>query len=167
MNGATAPFLEMKNITKQFPGVLALNNVNLKVYPGQVLALVGENGAGKSTLMKVISGVHKMDAGEILLEGKSVSITSPLHSRQLGVSIIFQELSVLNNMDIAENIFVGREKKKNGFVDKKAQHEEATALLARVGLDIDTRTNSIPAEKVMVFIITTALKYPAFSDAST
>ena len=140
MNRATAPFLEMRNITKQFPGVLALNNVNLQVYPGQVLALVGENGAGKSTLMKVISGVHKMDAGEIILEGKSVSITSPLHSRQLGISIIFQELSVLNNMSIAENIFVGREKKKGAFVDKKAQHREAKKLLARVGLDIDTNT---------------------------
>ncbi len=153
MNGATAPFLEMRNITKQFPGVLALNNVNLQVYPGQVLALVGENGAGKSTLMKVISGVHKMDAGEIILEGKSVNITSPLHSRQLGVSIIFQELSVLNNMNIAENIFVGREKKKNGFVDKKAQHAEAKALLARVGLDIDTRTKTgllSTAQKQMV-----------------
>ena len=153
MNRATAPFLEMKNITKQFPGVLALNNVNLQVYPGQVLALVGENGAGKSTLMKVISGVHKMDAGEIILEGKSVTITSPLHSRQLGVSIIFQELSVLNNMNIAENIFVGREKKKNGFVDKKAQHAEAKALLARVGLDIDTRTKTgmlSTAQKQMV-----------------
>jgi len=153
MNRATAPFLEMKNITKQFPGVLALNNVNLQVYPGQVLALVGENGAGKSTLMKVISGVHKMDAGEITLEGKSVTITSPLHSRQLGISIIFQELSVLNNMNIAENIFVGREKKKNGFVDKKAQHEEAKALLARVGLDIDTRTKTgllSTAQKQMV-----------------
>lgn len=140
MSQATAPFLEMKGITKQFPGVLALNNVSLSVYPGRVLALVGENGAGKSTLMKVLSGVHKRDAGEILIEGKSVEIASPIASRQMGISIIYQELSVLNNMDIAENIFVGREKKKNGFVDKKAQHEEAAKLLSRVGLTIDTHT---------------------------
>lgn len=140
MSAAKAPFLEMRGITKQFPGVLALNKVSLSIYPGKVLALVGENGAGKSTLMKVLSGVHKRDAGEILLDGQSVEIASPLHSRQLGISIIYQELSVLNNMDIAENIFVGREKKKNGFVDKKLQHEEAAKLLARVGLTIDTHT---------------------------
>ena len=140
MSAATTPFLEMKGITKQFPGVLALNQVDLSVYPGRVLALVGENGAGKSTLMKVLSGVHRRDAGEILIEGKSVEITSPLASRQMGISIIYQELSVLNNMDVAENIFVGREKKKNGFVDKKRQHEEARALLERVGLNIDTHT---------------------------
>ena len=140
MSAATTPFLEMKGITKQFPGVLALNQVDLSVYPGRVLALVGENGAGKSTLMKVLSGVHRRDAGEILIEGKNVEITSPLASRQMGISIIYQELSVLNNMDVAENIFVGREKKKNGFVDKKRQHEEARALLERVGLNIDTHT---------------------------
>ncbi len=140
MSAAMTPFLQMKGITKQFPGVLALNQVDLSVYPGRVLALVGENGAGKSTLMKVLSGVHKRDAGEILIEGKSVEIDSPLASRQMGISIIYQELSVLNNMDVAENIFVGREKKKNGFVDKKAQHQEAKALLDRVGLNIDTHT---------------------------
>lgn len=140
MSGTTAPFLEMRGITKQFPGVLALDKVSLSIYPGKVLALVGENGAGKSTLMKVLSGVHKMDAGEILLNGKPVTIGNPLASRQMGISIIYQELSVLNNMDIAENIFVGRERKKNGMVDKKAQHEEARRLLARVGLSIDTHT---------------------------
>lgn len=140
MSAAKTPFLEMRGITKQFPGVLALNKVNLSVYPGKVLALVGENGAGKSTLMKVLSGVYKRDAGEIFIEGQQVEIASPLASRQMGISIIHQELSVLNNMDIAENIFVGREKKKNGFVDKKKQHEEAQLLLQRVGLTIDTHT---------------------------
>lgn len=140
MSAAKTPFLEMSGITKQFPGVLALNKVNLSVYPGKVLALVGENGAGKSTLMKVLSGVYKRDAGEIFIEGQQVEIASPLASRQMGISIIHQELSVLNNMDIAENIFVGREKKKNGFVDKKKQHEEAQLLLQRVGLTIDTHT---------------------------
>jgi len=153
MRGASTPFLEMKGITKQFPGVLALNKVDLSIYPGKVLALVGENGAGKSTLMKVLSGVHKRDAGEILLEGKSVEIADPLASRQMGISIIFQELSVLNNMNIAENIFVGREKKKNGFVDKKLQHEQARQLLSRVGLSIDTHTKTgllSTAQKQMV-----------------
>ena len=153
MRGAATPFLEMKGITKQFPGVLALNKVDLAIYPGRVLALVGENGAGKSTLMKVLSGVHKRDAGEILLEGKSVEISGPLASRQMGISIIYQELSILNNVDVAENIFVGREKQKNGFVNKKLQHREAAALLDRVGLKIDTHTKAgrlSTAQKQMV-----------------
>ena len=153
MARSQTPLLEMKGITKQFPGVLALDNVTLTVYPGEVLALVGENGAGKSTLMKILSGVYKKDAGEILLDGKPVEISGPLHARQLGISIIYQELNVLNNMNITENIFVGREKKKNGFVDKKLQHEEARRLLSRVGLEVDPHTKTgrlSTAQKQMV-----------------
>ena len=153
MEQTQVPFLEMKGITKRFPGVLALDDVSLTVCPGEVLALVGENGAGKSTLMKILSGVHKKDAGSILIEGSAIEITGPLHARQLGISIIYQELNVLNNMDIAENIFVGREKRKKGFVDKKLQHEEARVLLDRVGLNVDTHTRTgklSTAQKQMV-----------------
>ncbi len=153
MARSQTPLLEMKGITKRFPGVLALDSVSLTVYPGEVLALVGENGAGKSTLMKILSGVYKKDAGEILLEGSAIDIEGPLHARQLGISIIYQELNVLNNMNIAENIFMGREKKKNGFVDKRLQHEEARRLLDRVGLGVDTRTKTgrlSTAQKQMV-----------------
>ena len=141
MSNSRVPILEMKGITKRFPGVLALDHVDLTVYPGQVLALVGENGAGKSTLMKVLSGVHQMDEGEILMEGKPVKIENPLASQLMGISIIYQELSVLDNMNIAENIFLGREK-RNGrvFVDKKTMHAEARRLLDEVGLDVDTHT---------------------------
>ena len=153
MERSNVPFLEMEGITKRFPGVLALDDVSLTVYPGEVLALVGENGAGKSTLMKILSGVYTKDAGSILIEGRGIDITGPLHARQLGISIIYQELNVLNNMDIAENIFVGREKRKNGFVDKKLQHEEARILLDRVGLSVDTHTRTgklSTAQKQMV-----------------
>ena len=139
MSNSRVPILEMKGITKRFPGVLALDHVDLTVYPGQVLALVGENGAGKSTLMKVLSGVHQMDEGEILMEGKPVKIDNPLASQLMGISIIYQELSVLDNMNIAENIFLGREKRMgNVFVDKKSMHAQARALLDEVGLDMDT-----------------------------
>lgn len=133
-------FLEVKNVTKSFPGVLALNNVSLQVKRGQVLALVGENGAGKSTLMKILSGVYRMDAGEIIIDGEKKDIHDPLTSQRLGISIIYQELNSLLNMDIAENIFIGREFKKNGFVDKALMHEKASELLQRVGLSIDTWT---------------------------
>ena len=141
MSNSRIPILEMRGITKRFPGVLALDHVDLTVYPGQVLALVGENGAGKSTLMKVLSGVHQMDEGEILMEGKPVKIENPLASQMMGISIIYQELSVLDNMNIAENIFLGREKRSSRvFVDKKLMHAEARRLLDEVGLDVDTHT---------------------------
>ncbi|MDR0718891.1 MAG: sugar ABC transporter ATP-binding protein [Treponema sp.] len=136
--------LEIKNISKSFPGVKALNNVSLSVKHGQVLALVGENGAGKSTLMKILSGVYEMNEGQILLEGKPVDLGSPLKSQQIGISIIYQELNLLLNMNIAENIFLGREQKRNGafgeFVDKRMMHKKARELLDRVGLDVDTAT---------------------------
>jgi ABC-type sugar transport system ATPase subunit len=141
MNGA---LLEIKGISKSFPGVTALSNVSLSVKHGQVLALVGEHGAGKSTLRKILSGVYEMDAGQILLDGKPVDLNSPLKSQQLGISIIYQELNLLLNMDVAENIFLGREQKRDGtlreFVNKKEMHRKARELLARVGLDIDTGT---------------------------
>ena len=141
MSNSRIPILEMRGITKRFPGVLALDHVDLTVYPGQVLALVGENGAGKSTLMKVLSGVHQLDEGEILMEGKPVKIENPLASQLMGISFIYQELSVLDNMNIAENIFLGREKRMGkAFVDKTPMHAEARKLLDEVGLDVDTRT---------------------------
>jgi ABC-type sugar transport system ATPase subunit len=148
------PILEMKGITKRFPGVLALNQVNLTIYPGQVLALVGENGAGKSTLMKILSGVHQMDEGEILMEGKPVQITDPLSSQLMGISIIYQELNVLDNLNIAENIFLGREQRRSRvFVDKQQMHAKARELLDEVGLNLDTNTlvrNLSTAQKQMI-----------------
>lgn len=133
--------LKMSGIVKSFPGVKALDNVNLDVEKGEVHALVGENGAGKSTLMKVLSGVHKKDAGKIEFEGECVEMIDPLQSKGLGISIIHQELNVMENMSILENIFVGTELRKSKvFVDFKAQTVRAQELLDEVGLDIDPRT---------------------------
>ncbi|EYE87407.1 hypothetical protein Q428_13535 [Fervidicella metallireducens AeB] len=98
------PLLEMKNISKTFPGVKALDNVELRAYSGEVMALMGENGAGKSTLMKILSGVYKKDDGEIFIHGKKVEINGIKESHALGVSIIHQELSLLQNLSIWENI---------------------------------------------------------------
>ncbi len=141
MSEGRTPLLEMRGVSKTFPGVKALDKVDLTVYPGEVLALVGENGAGKSTLMKILSGIHKMDEGEILFEGKPIRIRDPLSSQKAGISIIYQELNVLNNLSISENLFLGREPLRgNRLVDHARAHREARALLDEVKLPLDTRT---------------------------
>src|ERR1700730_15645199 len=100
----------MRNISKTFPGVKALDRVNLEVRRGEVLALAGENGAGKSTLMKILTGVYAPDpGGSILVEGKEISLRDSNHARALGIGVIYQELSVVENLSVAENIFLARE----------------------------------------------------------
>jgi ribose transport system ATP-binding protein len=101
--------LEMRGISKSFPGVVALDKVSLEVGRDEVVALVGENGAGKSTLMKILGGVHQPDVGEILLDGQSAQINNVNDSIRLGIAFIHQELNVLDNLDVAANVFLGRE----------------------------------------------------------
>ena len=101
--------IEVKNISKSFPGVKALDNVDLTVYEGEVMALLGENGAGKSTLMKILSGVYRRDAGEIFLEGNKIEMMSPKEATDQGIAIIHQELNLIQDMKVYENIFLGRE----------------------------------------------------------
>jgi ABC-type sugar transport system ATPase subunit len=133
--------LRMVGICKRFPGVVALDHVNLTVSPGEVLALMGENGAGKSTLIKILAGVYQKDGGEIFFEGRKVEIASPHQSHQLGISVIFQELNLLPNLNIGENIFMGREHKTaGGFVDYKTTYDSAVSLMDRVGLHCSPRT---------------------------
>lgn len=101
--------LELKGISKTFPGVKALSDVDLDLRPGEVLGLCGENGAGKSTLMKVLTGIHKADpGGEIWLQGEKVDIQSPEHARSLGLSIIHQELNIVPDLTVAQNLYLGR-----------------------------------------------------------
>ena len=135
-------FLEIKNISKSVPGIKALNRVSFSVMPGEVLALIGENGAGKSTLMKILSGVYEKDEGEIIINGSPVELNSPLKSQHMGISIIYQELNLLLNMNIAENIFLGREQRRKvkEFINKKEMRRKAQALLGEVGLGVDTTT---------------------------
>ena len=128
--------LEMRNIIKTFPGVKAVDNVTLKVRPGTVHALCGENGAGKSTLMKILAGEHKLDGGEIIFNGKKVDIHTTQDAFTVGISTVYQELNLVPEMTIAENMFLGREPKKNGlFVDSNFINEETKKYLKDVGLE--------------------------------
>lgn len=131
-------FLQMRHITKGFPGVLALNDVNFDLHQGEVHALLGENGAGKSTLMKVLSGVYQPDAGEIILEGKSVSFSTPLAAQQAGIVIIHQEFNLFPDLSVAENVFIGREfcKHYRWQLDKKTQNQVTQKILDTLHLNI-------------------------------
>ncbi|MBE3578760.1 MAG: sugar ABC transporter ATP-binding protein [Caldanaerobacter subterraneus] len=134
--------IRMENISKEFPGVKALKNVNFEIKKGEVHALVGENGAGKSTLIKILSGVYSKDSGKIYFDGREVEINSPKEAQQLGISVIHQELNLCLHLTVAQNIFLGREFVKNGVIDEKKQNEEAKKILEKLNVNID------PAEYV-------------------
>ncbi len=139
MNDAP-PFLDLRRITKRFPGVLALNGVSLEVHAGEVHALLGENGAGKSTLIKTVSGVYQADAGEIRIEGRPVSIRNPHDAQALGISTIFQEFTLAPDMTVAENIFLGREPlriRALSIVDRRALIRRTHDVLRSLDLQID------------------------------
>ncbi|AZR73750.1 D-xylose ABC transporter ATP-binding protein [Anoxybacter fermentans] len=132
--------LEMKNIIKTFPGVNALNKVNLKLYKGEVHALLGENGAGKSTLMKILSGIYKKDGGSIYLNGEEVEFNNPKEAQNAGIAIIHQELELIPELTVAENIFLGREPKKGIFIDFKKLIQKAEEIINKLGVNIDPRS---------------------------
>ena len=132
--------LRMTNIRKAFPGVVALDGVDLEVRRGEVHVLLGENGAGKSTLMKILSGAYDKDAGEIWIDGARVDIGGPRHARQLGVGVIYQELTLVPTLSAAENIFLGREPRRwPGLVDRRRQSARAQEVLEQVGATFDAR----------------------------
>src|SRR5712672_294124 len=138
----SAPFLQMQGISKRFPGVVALDNVSIEVGKGEVVGLVGENGAGKSTLMKILGGVHQPDGGELRVDGQPVCINNVNDAMRLGIAFIHQELNVLDNLDVAANVFLGREPLLGpfGLIDRKKIHADTEPLLRRLGLDISSRT---------------------------
>jgi ABC-type sugar transport system ATPase subunit len=136
----SAPLLEMRCIDKSFPGVHALKSVSLELREGEVLGLVGENGAGKSTLIKVLGGAHPPDAGEILLAGQPIRIPTPTAAQRAGVAMIHQELNLIADLTVRENIFLGRERTRKGFVRASEERRGAQALFEKIGLDIDPDT---------------------------
>ncbi len=131
------PVVHMTGITKQFPAVRALSEVDFRLYPGEIHALLGENGAGKSTLIKVLTGVYEADAGTVALDGVPVRITSPHQAQRLGISTVYQEVNLCPNLTVAENIFLGRERAAGSVINWRRTRREAAALVASFGLDID------------------------------
>jgi ribose transport system ATP-binding protein len=131
----------MRGISKGFPGVKALDNVSLQIGRGEVVAICGENGAGKSTIMKILGGVYQPDAGEIIIDGQPVKINGVTDSMKHGIAFIHQELNVLGNLDVAANVFLGREPKNAlGLIDSKKIHADTAPFIKRLGLDVSTRT---------------------------
>ena len=155
ISGMGDPLVLMEGITKSFPGVHALENARFELLPGEVHALVGENGAGKSTLMKILSGIYRRDAGTIHVNGREVDVTSPRQAQDLGISIIHQELNLMNHLTVAQNIFIGREPRRGFILDEAALNRKASELFERLHLRLDPRTrvgNLAVAQQQMVEI---------------
>ena len=148
--------LRLRGINKAFPGVKALTDVDLTIRKGEVHALVGENGAGKSTLMKIISGAYKKDSGTVWFDGKEVENTTPKQSEQMGISIIYQELNLIERISVAENVFIGRYPLRGGLVQWGKMVKDAPALFDEYELKIDAKRlvrSLTMAQKQMVEII--------------
>ena len=133
MHGMRAPLLTMRGIVKQFPGVRALDGVDLDVAAGEVHCLLGQNGAGKSTLIKVLAGAHRPDAGEITLDGEPVSFALPQAADQAGIATIYQELDLVPGLSVAENVVLGHEPARLGFTRPRDAEERVRGLLRRLG----------------------------------
>ncbi len=155
--------MEMKGVTKIYPGVVALDSVDFKVHRGKVHALMGENGAGKSTLIKVLTGVIKKDAGEIILDGEHVEIHTVHDANRLGISAVYQELDLIPELSIGENIFLGREFLKRGLIDWKKTNLEAEKILSSMGINIEVtqRLSSISTAMQQMVSIARAISINA------
>ncbi|WP_113671453.1 sugar ABC transporter ATP-binding protein [Vallitalea guaymasensis] len=153
----------MEGIDKSFPGVKALDNCKFQLLKGEIHALIGENGAGKSTLMKILTGVYKKDAGRIFYKGEEINITNPRMARDLGISIIHQELNLMPDLTVAQNIFIGKEPKKclNLFLDNKEINDKASELLNQMNLSIspEEKVENLSVAKQQMVEIAKALSY--------
>jgi ribose transport system ATP-binding protein len=136
----SAPLLEVCRVTKRFPGVVAIDGVSLELRAGEVVGILGENGAGKSTLMKILAGVQQPDDGELRMDGVRVQIDSVRSAIERGIALIHQELNLADNLDVGANVFLGREPRRFGWIDRRRIDVETRRYLAQVGLDIDPRT---------------------------
>ncbi|MED3563184.1 galactose/methyl galactoside ABC transporter ATP-binding protein MglA [Bacillus xiapuensis] len=158
---STTNLLEMLNITKRFPGVIALQNVSLKVKPGTVHALMGENGAGKSTLMKCLFGIYSMDEGKIIFDGKEVAFTNSKQALENGVSMVHQELNQVRQQNIMDNIWLGRYPKKGLFIDEKKMYDDTLAIFKSLDINLDPRSkvNTLSVSEMQMVEIAKAVSY--------
>ena len=138
MSETATPIVEMRNICKAFGAVRALHNVNFRLMPGEVLGLVGDNSAGKSTLMKILTGAYHRDSGDVLVSGAATQFRSPQDSRDSGIEMIYQDFALCGNMDVGQNIFLGRWPRRGLFVDKKRMYSDAEAVLKRLKVDVNS-----------------------------
>jgi D-xylose transport system ATP-binding protein len=130
----TTPTLELRGINKSFGAIQVLHGVDMKVYPGQVTALVGDNGAGKSTLIKSIAGIHPIDSGEVLFEGRPVTVSGPREAADLGIEIVYQDLALCDNLDVVQNMFLGRERKNGVVLDEMSMEQAARDTLGKLSV---------------------------------
>ena len=129
--------LKMMHIRKEFPGVIALDDVHFELLEGEVHVLLGENGAGKSTLIKILSGAYQKTDGQIYLYDREAGIRNPRHAQEMGISVIYQELNLIHRISIAENIYLGRAPRKNGIIQWKQMYQDAKTLLNSFDVDMD------------------------------
>ncbi|MDR7233707.1 sugar ABC transporter ATP-binding protein [Agrococcus sp. BE272] len=159
----TAALLEVEGMSKSFPGVRALHEVQFSLHSGEVLVLVGENGAGKSTLMKILSGIYQRDAGSIRVDGQEVEIPGPAAAQALGISIIHQEMNLMPDLTVAQNIYIGREPRKGPFLDERGLTRKAQQLLDDLGIKLDAkqRVGDLTVAKQQMVEIAKALSFDA------
>ena len=155
--------LELKHISKSFPGVKALDDVNIALRPGTVHAVVGENGAGKSTLMKIINGLYQRDEGQVFMDGKEVHFSGPLESSAAGIAMIYQELNFFGELSIAENIFMKRQPTSGGRLNWKKMYDDAAVILKENDLPYDPRTKikELPIASIQMLEIVKAVAFNA------
>ena len=134
MTATTSPLLQLRGVNKSFGAVHVLHDVDLDIHAGQVTALVGDNGAGKSTLVKAIAGIHGIDSGEYLFEGRPVTVPSPKDASALGIEVVYQDLALCDNLDIVQNMFLGREEVRRLVLDEATMEEKARATLASLSV---------------------------------
>ncbi len=134
MTTVTEPILQLRGVNKSFGAVQVLHDVNLSLFPGQVTALVGDNGAGKSTLVKCVAGIHPIDSGDYLFEGRAVSVSGPRAAADLGIEIVYQDLALCDNLDIVQNMFLGRELKGSVVLDESTMETRAKETLASLSV---------------------------------
>ncbi len=134
MTSSETPILELRGVNKSFGPVQVLHDVDFHVYPGKVTALVGDNGAGKSTLIKCVAGIHPIDSGEYLFEGRPVTVGGPREASALGIEVVYQDLALCDNLDVVQNMFLGRERRTGVVLDEPSMEQAARDTLARLSV---------------------------------